>query len=63
MTKFIVLVVLLLSSVYGHAKKPPQIVAVEEAQAILVFDRTSTRIVEGFNATSQLPIASDIEIL
>ena len=63
MTKFIVLVVLLLSSVYGHAKKPPQIVAVEEAQAILVFDRTSNRIVEGFNATSQLPIASITKIM
>lgn len=63
MTKFVVLVALLLTSVGAWSKKPLQIAAVEEAQAILVFDRSSNRVVEGFNTNSQLPIASITKIM
>jgi D-alanyl-D-alanine carboxypeptidase len=63
MTKVVVLVVLLLTSVGAWSKKPLQISVAEQAQSILVFDRTSNRIVEGFNTTAQLPIASITKVM
>jgi len=63
MTKFVVIVVLLLSSVGAWSKTPLQISIAEQAQSILVFDRTSNRIVESFNAKTQLPIASITKLM
>jgi D-alanyl-D-alanine endopeptidase (penicillin-binding protein 7) len=63
MTKVVVLVVLLLTSFGAWSKKPLQISVAEQAQSILVFDRTSNRIVEGFNTTVQLPIASITKVM
>lgn len=63
MTKVVVLVVLLLTSVGAWSKKPLQVSIAEQAQSILVFDRTSNRVVEGFNTTAQLPIASITKVM
>ena len=63
MTKVALLIALLLTSNCCWSKKPLQTVASEEAKAILVFDRTSNRIVESFNAKMQLPIASITKLM
>lgn len=63
MAKFVVILSLLLAPFSSWAKRPAQVVAVEEAKAILVFDRSTVRAVETFNARTQLPIASITKLM
>jgi D-alanyl-D-alanine endopeptidase (penicillin-binding protein 7) len=63
MSKFVVVLALILVPVLSMAKKPLQRVAAEQAQAVLVFDRTDQRTVENYNASAVLPIASITKLM